>query len=128
MKTFIFIRGYFNGIYTWGRGFTSSAAAEAWKRFWNDIPEKTFFWRFLPPRPGRDGSGTLAASGCVIYMHPMDFETVFECRSSYGARFTLDELYRICTAAAQACGGSFTMYASAPTEVEEPAMKPYIPK
>ena len=132
-KHSITIKGVFNGIYEWGKGFKDSNTFSAWNRFWEmEFPKKKPpFWKYAD---GDDfgGCGHLSCIGGSIYMHPMDFHTTLisdgcVCISTvdgkdYYNHFSseLEELTKICEECAEFCGGTFSLYISPEFEIEIP--------
>lgn len=116
----IAVKGVFNGIYEWGRGFVSNDVAERWKRYWLSIDPS--WWKFIPPEV-IGHAGYLACHAGIIYLHPMGFNallstttkvTTFRDGTEYTASFStdLEKLLELCRGAAEACGGTFEMIVS----------------
>lgn len=138
MKTNIIVRveGIFNGIYRWGTGFVNSEAYNKWEQFWNtEFPNMDFyFWNYMPRES--DSAGALVSVKNCIYMHPMEFNATLvadftNCRRTlpkedykyeyeYAFQSEVDELYRICKAAAEFCGGTFELRTSKEEQVVVP--------
>lgn len=128
------LRGVFNGLYEWGRGWTSDYAARQWDGFLEiglGTEIRPLFWKYL--RGDRfGGCGSLVTTGSAIYLHPMSFDTILVssgccCRGckngrQYESHFEgqVTELRKICEALAEACGGTFNLYASKEFDIESP--------
>lgn len=130
--------GSFNGIYEWGTGYVSTLAQFKWKEYWEKVfPTKNHcHWNIYVKGNNYGGCGSLIGLSNAIYMHPMAIYGVFVERGvsmgcslpeedhkyhySYVFYEELEELRKICTEAAEYCGGSFTLETSKEFEMEAP--------
>ena len=135
MKTarFLHFYGTFNGLYEWGSGWTYEMQ-EKWDEFWlTQFPKMAdYHWlRYIPGR-GFGECGTLCGRDINVYMHPMAIygymsEGGVSCGAmrdgveyNYVFLDTLEKLNEISKAAAEWCGGTFTLDTTREFEVEIP--------
>ena len=125
--------GTFKGLYEWGKGW-SRETMEKWNEFWREeFPKMADYqWiRYIPSdEPGI--CGTLCGRDINIYMHPMAiygymYENGFSCGAyvgddmyNYAFYDELEKLNEICKAAAEWCGGTFTLDTTKEFRVEVP--------
>lgn len=113
----VLVRGTFEGIYGWGKGFYTSEKARQWEEALNNIDD--IFWNLLTVHKGYGDTHYLCSTGGSIYMHPMDFRTVLHssgCNSD--DTFDCESLKKICEKIAEHCGGTFTLEVSKPFDIE----------
>lgn len=109
----IITKGVFHGIYRWGSGFVSQAAYNRWRNYWLSVD--AIFWHHFATKDCQ----YLVGTGGSIYLHPMDFTLVLR---KIGSQYSYDEngnkhevfaeieeLDKICSKCAEACGGTFEM-------------------
>lgn len=131
--------GTFKGIYEWGRGFVSTLAQYKWDEYWRCIfPTKNYcHWYSYVKGNDYGGCGSLIGLSKAIYMHPMAIYGVFveggvlngcslpeednKYLYTYAFYDDLEELRKICSEAAEYCGGSFVLETSKEFEIEIPA-------
>ena len=109
----IIAKGTFHGIYEWGVGFVSQKAYNSWKNYWPSID--AIFWHHF----STDDCQYLVGTGGSIYLHPMDFTLVLhkigsqyrydENGNKHEVFAEIEELDKICSKCAEACGGTFEM-------------------
>ena len=130
---FIHFYGTFNGLYEWGRGWTYEMQAK-WDEFWRtQFPKMAdYHWLRYIPGNGFGECGTLCGRDINVYMHPMAiYGYMSEGGVSCGAYVDgqeynyvfydeLEKLNEICKAAAEWCGGTFTLDTTKEFEVEIP--------
>lgn len=134
---FIHFYGTFKNLYEWGRGWTYEMEAR-WNEFWmTQFPKMSSFrWLRYIPGSGFGECGTLCGRDINIYMHPMGIygymsEGGVSCGASlpeegykYDYNYVfydeLEELNKICKAAAEWCGGTFTLDTTKEFRVEIP--------
>lgn len=119
------VRGVFTNIYQWGKGWSNETAQK-----WNNYLEnyKGCYWRAIKDNTSY-GCWTLLTTGGAVYLHPMDFNAVIksagactpkgnndELEDYFGGQ--LDELKKICTELAEACGGQFTSMVAQAHKIE----------
>ena len=133
-KKSIHYYGTFNGIYEWGKGWLSMPIKAKWDEFWlNEFPKyKNYRWIMaIPPADEYDG-WRLVGRANVIYMHPMGFygmmfENGITCGSYINGKEyryvfydDLEKLNEICKAAAEYCGGTFTLDTTKEFDIVQP--------
>ena len=109
----IIAKGTFHGIYKWGIGFVSQKTYNNWRNYWLSLD--AIFWHHFPTKDCQ----YLVGTGGSIYLHPMDFTLVLQ---KIGSQYRYDEngnkhevfaeieeLDKICSKCAEACGGTFEM-------------------
>ena len=130
---FIHFYGTFNGLYGWGEGWTREMEAK-WDEFWRtQFPKMADFrWIRYIPGNGFGECGTLCGRNINVYMHPMAIygymsEGGVSCGTyvdgqeyNYVFYDELEKLNEICKAAAEWCGGTFTLDTTKEFEVEIP--------
>jgi len=130
---FLHFYGTFNGFYKWGEGWTRETWAK-WDEFWlTQFPKMSNYqWVRYIPGNGIGECGTLCGRDINVYMHPMAIDGYMSERGvSYGAYIdgqgynyvfydALEKLNEICKAAAEWCGGTFTLDTTKEFEVEIP--------
>jgi len=130
---FIHFYGTFNGLYGWGEGWTRETQAK-WDEFWRtQFPKMAdYHWLRYIPGNGFGECGTLCGRDINVYMHPMAiYGYMSEGGVSCGAYVDgeeynyvfydeLEKLNEICKAAAEWCGGTFTLDTTKEFEVEIP--------
>ena len=130
---FIHFYGTFNGLYAWGEGWTREMEAK-WDEFWRtQFPKMADFrWIRYIPGNGFGECGTLCGRNINVYMHPMAIygymsEGGVSCGTyvdgqeyNYVFYDELEKLNEICKAAAEWCGGTFTLDTTKEFEVEIP--------
>jgi hypothetical protein len=132
-KRFIHFYGTFNGLYKWGSGWDGIMQAK-WDEFWRtQFPKMADYqWVRYIPGDGFGECGTLCGTDINVYMHPMAIYG-FMCEGGLsmggyadGVEYNyvfldeLEKLNEICKAAAEWCGGTFTLDTTKEFEVEIP--------
>ena len=131
---FIHFYGTFNGLYEWGGGWITPSKQAKWDEFWrSQFPKMSNFrWLRYIPGNGFGECGTLCGKDINIYMHPMGiYGYMSEGGVSCGAYVDgeeynyvfldeLDKLNEICKAAAEYCGGTFTLDTTKEFEATRP--------
>ena len=130
---FLHFYGTFKGLYEWGKGW-SRETMEKWDEFWmNEFPKMAdFHWLRYIPGKGFGECGTLCGMNINVYMHPLAIygymsENGFSCGAyvgddmyNYAFYDELEKLNEICKAAAEWCGGTFTLDTTKEFRVEVP--------
>lgn len=103
----VVVRGTFNNIYFWGKGYRDLETANAWHNAWNEI--KSVFWHHAR----LDDTEYLVGVQGSIYLHPMDFRTILHsCGCHTSDTYDCADLKRICEEVAEKCGGTFDLEVS----------------
>ena len=110
------VHGVFGNLYFWGKGWDNINKKIAWDSFWhnleNDKKNKAIFWSFAEKNDSNKSQYLFGIQGS-IYLHPMDFNFYgVDGHSSDDNKtpYWITELYKLCTACAETCGGTFEMY------------------
>lgn len=125
------VRGVFANIYQWGEGW-SQETAKKWHAYLENY--KGIFWHYSRDERGLGGSDYLISTGGSIYLHPMDFRAVLHSSGGKCPRGNnddledyfggeLDELKKLCTELAEACGGQFTSMVAETQVIENNNLK-----
>lgn len=119
VKTIVVVKGTFNDIYYWGKGFRDSETSIRWNKALSEV--NSFLWtRFSDGK-----SNYLVSVQGSIFLHPMDFRAVlYSCGCHTDDTFDCGELLKICNEIAEKCGGTFELEVSKPTVVNVDLM-PY---
>lgn len=125
------VRGVFANIYQWGEGWSQETAKK-----WHDYLKnyKGIYWHYFRDERGVGGSDYLVSTGGSIFLHPMDFRTVLHSSGGKCVRGNnddledyfggeLDELKKLCTELAEACGGQFTSMVAETQVIENNNLK-----
>lgn len=125
------VRGVFANIYQWGEGWSQETAQK-----WHDYLEnyKGIYWHYFRDSKKSYGTDYLVSTGGSIFLHPMDFHAVLHSSGAKSCRGhnddledyfggELDELKKLCTELAEACGGQFTSMVAETQVVENNNLK-----
>lgn len=99
------VRINFEGIYEWGKGWTSDYAYRMWQLYWSKV--NAIYWNCFMKTENGQISYYLVSTYGGAYMHPDSFTIVI--RRADGE---LRELEEICQKCAEECGGTMKMYVS----------------
>lgn len=109
----IIAKGTFHGIYEHGSGFVSQEVYNKWMSYWLSLD--AIFWDHFFTKD----SQFLVETGGSIYLHPMDFTLVLrkiwsqyrhdKNGNKHEVFAEIEELDKICSKCAEACGGTFEM-------------------
>lgn len=99
------VRINFEGIYEWGKGWTSDYAYRMWNLYWSKL--NAIYWNCFMKTENGQISYYLVSTHGGAYIHPDTFFLVI-----MGVDGSLKELEEICRRCAKECGGSMKMYAS----------------
>lgn len=103
----VVVKGTFNNIYFWGKGYRDLETANAWHNAWNEV--KSFLWHHAR----LDDTEYLVSVQGSIYLHPMDFRAVLHgCGCHTSDTYDCADLKRICEEVAEKCGGTFDLEVS----------------
>ena len=119
---FLHFYGTFKGLYEWGRGW-DAIMERKWNDFWlTQFPKMANYqWLRYVPGDGFGTCGTLCGRNINVYMHPMAIygymteggvscgTTIDGKEYNYVFADELAKLNEICKAAAEWCGGTFTL-------------------
>lgn len=106
-ETIVLVRGTFNNIYFWGKGYKDAETCQKWHNALKEV--KSFLWSV---REVDDVSYLVGCNGS-IYLHPMDFRAVLHsCGCHTNDTFDCGDLERICKEIAEKCGGTFELEVS----------------
>lgn len=105
----VVIRGIFNNIYFWGKGYRDADTAKAWHNAWENI--KSICWKHFR-EPFHNTEYLVSVQGS-IYLHPMNFSAVLHgCGCHTSDTYDCAELKKICEEVAEKCGGTFDLEVS----------------
>lgn len=109
----IITKGVFHDIYKWGAGFVSHDVYDRWNNYWSSLD--AIFWNHFFTKDCQ----YLVGTGGSIFLHPMDFTLMlrkiggqYRCNKNGSRREVfaeIEELDKICSKCAEACGGTFEM-------------------
>ena len=99
------VRINFEGIYEWGKGWTTDNAYRMWQLYWSKV--KAIYWNCFMKTENGQISYYLVSTYGGAYIHPDTFTIVI--RRADGE---LRELEEICRKCAEECGGTMKMYVS----------------
>lgn len=99
------VRINFEGIYEWGKGWTSDYAYRMWQLYWSKV--NAIYWNCFMKTENGQISYYLVSTYGGAYMHPDSFTIVIK-----RADGELRELEEICQKCAEECGGTMKMYVS----------------
>lgn len=124
------VKGKYTGLYEWGKGWVSSEAKDRWDEFWGSKMHCTY-WSVCKSKDSFSSDYLVGLHGC-IYNHPMDFTSYLsgDGPDSMGNSQTgfLDDLYKVCSEAAEYCGGGFKFYVGKVDDVKGDRTVAYTPK
>ena len=103
----VVVKGTFNNIYFWGKGYRDLETANAWHNAWDEV--KSILWHHTR----LDDTEYLVNIQGSIYLHPMDFRAILHgCGCHTSDTYDCAELKRICEEVAKKCGGTFDLEVS----------------
>lgn len=103
----VVVKGTFNNIYFWGKGYRDLETANAWHNAWDEI--KSVCWHHAR----LDDTEYLVSVQGSIYLHPMDFRAILHgCGCHTDDTYDCAELKKICEEVAKKCGGTFDLEVS----------------
>lgn len=112
-ETIVVVKGTFNNLYFWGKGYRDLETLKNWNDAWENI--KSFHWKHFKS----SNTNYLVGVQGSIFLHPMDFKAVLHgCGCHTDDTFNCNELKRICEEVAEKCGGTFDLEVSKPIEVD----------
>jgi len=119
-KEIIQVKGVFNGLYEWGKGWSASASS-IWNDFWREKREsKLREWFIIEDNSYGDPTFNIIqkTAGTSVYLHPMDIRFIMEgggIESGKGgnihpeSEWALNELNQLCKEIAEKLGGTFEL-------------------
>lgn len=99
------IRVNFEGIYEWGKGWTSDLAYRMWNLYWSKV--NAIYWHSFMQQEYNQISYYLVSTYGGAYIHPDTFTIVIRRADN-----EIKELEEICRRCAEECGGTMKMYVS----------------
>lgn len=115
-KEVVFVRGTFDGIYGWGKGFYTTEKAYQWEAALKSVDN--IFWKVFTDHHASYDTHYLVATGGSVYLHPMDFTGIIHSLGNSSDSFDCKALKEVCDKIAEQCGGTFKLEVSKPFEIE----------